>query len=138
MFRLLLCSASHHRTINSQRRLTDHSHVVQDVVLSSDGRFVLSGSWDGEIRLYDLNAGTIARRFVGHTKDVLSVAFSIDNRHIVSASHDKSIKLWNTFGEKKNKFLEWVKYDDEKNEYVLSNMLAVPEEKYLYDRWRSV
>ncbi|CAI0451141.1 unnamed protein product [Linum tenue] len=83
----------------ARRRLTGHSHFVQDVVLSSDGQFALSGSWDGELRLWDLAAGVSARRFVGHTKDVLSVAFSIDNRQIVSASRDKSIKLWNTLGE---------------------------------------
>ncbi|KDO62873.1 hypothetical protein CISIN_1g048118mg [Citrus sinensis] len=59
----------------ARRRLTGHSHFVQDVVLSSDGQFV------------------------GHTKDVLSVAFSIDNRQIVSASRDRTIKLWNTLGE---------------------------------------
>ncbi|KAF4373592.1 small ribosomal subunit protein RACK1 [Cannabis sativa] len=81
------------------RRLTGHSHFVQDVVLSSDGQFALSGSWDGELRLWDLAAGVSARRFVGHTKDVLSVAFSIDNRQIVSASRDRTIKLWNTLGE---------------------------------------
>jgi len=63
-----------------RRRLTGHSHFVQDVVLSSDGQFALSGSWDGELRLWDLALGVSARRFVGHTKDVLSVAFSIDNR----------------------------------------------------------
>ncbi|KAK8559458.1 hypothetical protein V6N13_026880 [Hibiscus sabdariffa] len=81
------------------RRLTGHSHFVQDVVLSSDSQFALSGSWDGELRLWDLTAGISTRRFVGHTKDVLSVAFSIDNRQIVSASRDRTIKLWNTLGE---------------------------------------
>ncbi|XP_010540016.1 PREDICTED: receptor for activated C kinase 1A [Tarenaya hassleriana] len=82
-----------------QRRLTGHSHFVEDVVLSSDGQFALSGSWDGELRLWDLATGTSTRRFVGHSKDVLSVAFSLDNRQIVSASRDRSIKLWNTLGE---------------------------------------
>ncbi|ONK81705.1 uncharacterized protein A4U43_C01F32040 [Asparagus officinalis] len=82
-----------------RRRLTGHSHFVQDVVLSSDGQFALSGSWDGELRLWDLNTGATTRRFVGHTKDVLSVAFSVDNRQIVSASRDRTIKLWNTLGE---------------------------------------
>ncbi|CAL0322258.1 unnamed protein product [Lupinus luteus] len=82
-----------------RRRLTGHSHFVQDVVLSSDGQFALSGSWDGELRLWDLAAGSSSRRFVGHTKDVLSVAFSVDNRQIVSASRDRTIKLWNTLGE---------------------------------------
>nr|GMC47188.1 guanine nucleotide-binding protein subunit beta-like protein [Ipomoea batatas] len=83
----------------ARRRLTGHSHFVEDVVLSSDGQFALSGSWDAELRLWDLQTGTTARRFVGHTKDVLSVAFSVDNRQIVSASRDRSIKLWNTLGE---------------------------------------
>ncbi|CAN6927421.1 unnamed protein product [Brassica oleracea] len=83
----------------AQRRLTGHSHFVEDVALSFDGQFALSGSWDGELRLWDLATGVSTRRFVGHTKDVLSVAFSTDNRQIVSASRDGTIKLWNTLGE---------------------------------------
>mmetsp|Transcript_32595 Transcript_32595/g.92412 ORF Transcript_32595/g.92412 Transcript_32595/m.92412 type:complete len:319 (-) Transcript_32595:208-1164(-) len=82
-----------------QRALRGHSHFVEDVVISSDGQFALSGSWDGTLRLWDLNTGSTTRRFVGHTKDVLSVAFSVDNRQIVSGSRDKTIKLWNTLGE---------------------------------------
>lgn len=82
-----------------RRRLTGHGGFVQDVVISSDGQFALSGSWDGTLRLWDLNTGNTTRRFVGHGKDVLSVAFSVDNRQIVSGSRDRSIKLWNTLGE---------------------------------------
>jgi len=79
--------------------LTGHSHFVQDIVISYDGQFALSGSWDGTLRLWDLNNGSTTRTFIGHTKDVLSVAFSGDNRQIVSGSRDKTIKLWNTLGE---------------------------------------
>jgi len=79
--------------------LRGHGHFVQDVVISSDGQFALSGAWDGTLRLWDINTGTTTRRFMGHTKDVLSVAFSADNRQIVSGSRDKTIKLWNTLGE---------------------------------------
>jgi len=82
-----------------KRALRGHSHFVQDVVISSDGQFALSGSWDNTLRLWDLNQGTTTRQFVGHTKDVLSVAFSADNRQIVSGSRDRTIKLWNTLGE---------------------------------------
>jgi len=85
----------------AKKSLTGHAHFVQDVVISSDGQFCLSGSWDGTLRLWDLNTGVTTRRFVGHTKDVLSVAFSVDNRQIVSGSRDKTIRLWNTLGEPK-------------------------------------
>merc|ERR1712017_42829 len=82
-----------------KKALRGHGHFVEDVVISSDGQFALSGSWDGPLRLWDLNPGLTTRRFVGHEKDVLSVAFSADNRQIVSGSRDKTIKLWNTLGE---------------------------------------
>jgi guanine nucleotide-binding protein subunit beta-2-like 1 protein len=83
----------------AQRRLKGHGHFVEDVAISSDGQFALSGSWDGTLRLWDLNNGTTTRRFIGHSKDVLSVAFSADNRQIVSGSRDKTINLWNTLGQ---------------------------------------
>jgi len=83
----------------AERSLRGHSHYVQDVVLSKDGQYALSSSWDKTLRLWDLNFGTTSRLFQGHKGDVLSVAFSPDNRQIVSGSRDKSIKLWNTLGE---------------------------------------
>jgi len=82
-----------------KRALKGHSHFVSDVVISSDGQFALSGSWDHTLRLWDIQNGVSTRRFVGHTGDVLSVAFSADNRQIVSGSRDKTIKLWNTLAE---------------------------------------
>ncbi|KAI3886769.1 hypothetical protein MKX03_027225 [Papaver bracteatum] len=82
-----------------KRRLTGHNNFVQDLALSSDAQCALSGSWDGELRLWDLNTGMTTRRFVGHTKDILSVGFSTDNSQMVSASRDCSIKVWNTLGE---------------------------------------
>ncbi|KAJ4797716.1 Guanine nucleotide-binding protein beta subunit-like protein [Rhynchospora pubera] len=84
------------------RRLTGHSHFVQDVKLSSDALFALSASCDGDLRLWDIASGATTRRFVGHFNDVLSVAFSRDNRHVVSASRDRTIKIWNTLGECKH------------------------------------
>lgn len=110
-----------------KRSLHGHSHIVSDCVcpslplplsfpfgtykpfcantprfekvISSDGAYALSASWDKTLRLWELATGVTTRRFVGHTNDVLSVSFSADNRQIVSGSRDRTIKLWNTLGD---------------------------------------
>jgi guanine nucleotide-binding protein subunit beta-2-like 1 protein len=99
----------------AKRSLHGHNHFVQDVVISTDGEFAISASWDKTLRLWNLNDGTTSKRFIGHKGDVLSVSFSADNRQIVSGSRDKSIILWNTLGESKfvfdesqNGHKEWV------------------------------
>lgn len=74
----------------------DHSNLK---VISSDGAYALSASWDKTLRLWELATGVTTRRFVGHNNDVLSVSFSADNRQIVSGSRDRTIKLWNTLGD---------------------------------------
>lgn len=59
-----------------------------------------TGSWDGTLRLWDLNSGNTTRRFIGHTKDVLSVAFSVDNRQVWECcspfSMQHALLVWKT------------------------------------------
>ena len=73
--------------------------LTTNKVISSDGAYALSSSWDKTLRLWELSTGATTRRFVGHNNDVLSVSFSADNRQIVSGSRDRTIKLWNTLGD---------------------------------------
>jgi WD40 repeat protein len=42
------------------KALRGHSHFVSDAVISSDGQFCLSGSWDGTLRLWDLTQLVLA------------------------------------------------------------------------------
>lgn len=89
-----------------KKRLSGHSHFVSELVLSPDAKFCISASWDGSLRLWDIESSKAIRKFVGHKKGIMSVSFSKDNRLIISGSMDKSIKLWNTLGECKNTFIE--------------------------------
>merc|ERR1712017_54748 len=125
-----------------QRSLTGHSHLVSDVVLSSDGQFALSCSWDRSLRLWELETGNTTRTFNSHTGDVLSVAFSADNRQIVSGSRDKTLKLWNTLGECKhtiendgahNDWVSCVRFSpNTNNPLVVSGGWDLSEGKWLY------
>lgn len=81
----------------SARGIWEDAYFAQ--VISSDGAYALSSSWDKTLRLWELATGNTTRTFVGHTNDVLSVSFSADNRQIVSGSRDRTIKLWNTLGD---------------------------------------
>jgi len=115
---LLVWKLNHNATQKEEygkahKRLTGHSHYVQDVAISVDGQFALSGSWDATLRLWELNSGKTKRTFVGHSRDVLSVAFSSDNRQIVSGSRDRGIFLWNTVGQLKFKI-----HDDGHQDWV--------------------
>jgi WD40 repeat protein/DNA-binding SARP family transcriptional activator len=84
--------------------LKGHSNSVQDVAFSPDGRLALSGSCgkldpngicvQGELILWDLEAGAELRRFEGHTHWVNGVAFSPDGKTALSGSGDATLILW--------------------------------------------
>ena len=63
-----------------KKALTGHSHFVTDLAISNEGKYLLSSSWDHDIRLWDLTSGVSSKRFVGNEKEVFTVAFSPDNR----------------------------------------------------------
>jgi WD40 repeat protein len=72
-----------------------HSAPVTSVDFSPSGRYVVSGSQDHTIKLWDVATGREIRTFKGHSDAVSSVKFLPDGRHIVSSSWDKSLRLWN-------------------------------------------
>ncbi len=68
---------------------------IESVAYFSDGEYVLAGSMDGNIRLWDVKTGAKIRTFTGHSYEVASVAFSRDGKHVLSGG-DASTRLWDT------------------------------------------
>ncbi len=75
------------------KTLNGHSGFVNSVVISSDNRYMVSGSDDKTVRLWDVNSGKLLKTLNGHSDIVLSVVISSDNRYIVSGGYD-TVKLW--------------------------------------------
>jgi WD40 repeat protein/serine/threonine protein kinase len=63
---------------------------------SRDGRFALSGSADGTLKLWTVPEGRCLRTFGGHTEWVTSVSLSADGRFALSGSADRTLRLWDT------------------------------------------
>ena len=74
--------------------LSGHTRHVNSLAFSSDGTFLVSGSNDKTVNLWDIQTGGIIKTFHGHTDQVYSVSISQNCTMIASGSHDYKIRLW--------------------------------------------
>jgi WD40 repeat protein len=72
----------------------DGDSAVWSIVLSPDGKKVVSGSDDGAVRLWDIDTCKVVKKWTGHTKGVLSVCWSRDGRRVLSGSRDGTARQW--------------------------------------------
>ena len=82
------------------------------VSFSPDGKFIVSGSRDKTVRVWDATNGVEVgmnswslryfdfmcfdqvNKLEGHSRDVTSVSFSPDGKFIVSGSWDETVRVW--------------------------------------------
>jgi WD40 repeat protein len=74
--------------------LDGHTKQVGPVVLSKDGRRVISGSRDNTIRVWDLESGECLKVLQGHTSWVSSVVLSANGSRLISGSADNTLRVW--------------------------------------------
>jgi WD40 repeat protein len=93
---LLLCAAAlaTEGGLRAQEAPAAFSDRVESVAFSPDGRFLVSGRWDGALRLWRVASGEAILSFAARKDAVSSVAFAPNGRAIASASWDGTIKLW--------------------------------------------
>ncbi|OMJ84366.1 hypothetical protein SteCoe_14517 [Stentor coeruleus] len=80
---------------NKTYTLQGHTGIVKSISFSNDDHYLVSGSSDKTIVVWDLIEKRQEAIFIGHTDQVLSVTITYDNQLIISGSDDKTVRVWN-------------------------------------------
>ncbi|MDR7381107.1 hypothetical protein [Promicromonospora iranensis] len=75
--------------------LTGHTDVVLSVAVTPDGQTVVTGSGDGTVRIWDLQAGAPSAVLSSHIRFAASAVVSPDCRHAIISSEDGQVLVWN-------------------------------------------
>ncbi|MBK8301256.1 MAG: caspase family protein [Chitinophagaceae bacterium] len=71
-----------------------HHSSIDDLAFSPDGKYLLSASYDGTAKLWDIRTGILLADITSHSRDITSVDFSFDGKYFLTASRDATIKIW--------------------------------------------
>src|SRR5512138_610247 len=71
-----------------------HASTITSVVMTKDNRYIISGSLDKTIKIWDVSNNTLIKTLSGHDLGIKKIAISPDDRYIVSGGRDKTVKLW--------------------------------------------
>lgn len=90
--------------IRERDRFNGHTANINSLVMTTDGKKIVSGSGDKTIRIWDI-AGEELAVLIGHSNYISSVAITPDSKKIVSGSGDKTIRIWDLISGKQLKVL---------------------------------
>ncbi|WP_203874778.1 nSTAND1 domain-containing NTPase, partial [Planobispora takensis] len=78
--------------------LTGHAGAVSQVLITPDGRTLISAGRDRSVRLWDVRSGTLLARLMGHDTWLKAAALSPDGRTLATGGEDGVLVLWDVPG----------------------------------------
>jgi len=83
------------QTGNLKHTMTGHGGLIKSIMFSSDGKKIVSASYDMTVRVWDAVEGKQIHKLAGHTDIVYSAAISAKGEWIVSGGKDRVLRVWN-------------------------------------------
>ena len=83
--------------------LKGHLYGVTCVAVTSDYKYIISGSLDSTIRIWNFLEKKQKSVLKGHLDGIKTLAVTSDNKYIISCSFDRTIRIW-SFLKKQNRF----------------------------------
>jgi WD40 repeat protein len=74
----------------------DDKAMIGDLIFTPDGKLLLTGGENGEIKVWDWKEREVLRSFKGHDKAVNAFGMSGDGKRFVTAGADRTVRLWET------------------------------------------
>ena len=71
-----------------------HNHTISCCLVSKNNNFLISGSWDKTLKLWNLNTSELIQNYEGHTDVIKCCVLSSDENLLYSGSWDKTLKCW--------------------------------------------
>ncbi len=66
---------------------------MTSVAFSWDDKYIISGSWDNSIKIWERETGMEIQTLKEHSETENSVAFNMDDKYIISGIDDNFIKI---------------------------------------------
>jgi len=80
--------------VNTQKEInTINCEIEKIMVVSPDGHYLATTSWDKSIKLWDVASGKLVKTLKGNSSAVKNVDFTADMKHIISGSSDSIIRF---------------------------------------------
>lgn len=71
-----------------------HSNVMSSIAYSPDGNFIVTGGFDGKVKVWNVASGFCFVTFSEHTSGVTGLQFSRNKKFFVSASLDGTVRAF--------------------------------------------
>lgn len=105
------------------KKLQNHLASVVEANYSSDGKYIVTASYDNTARVWNINEGkTIV---LNHPNRVTYAVFSLDGKHIISACKDSIVRIWSDDG----KMLHELENNSNRKDYFTDNKQISPDGK---------